>query len=61
MNLTFILPLAIASLSELGVSLERIKNILIMGKLCTFFITVLCISHIYITAFKADIGIKYKE
>ncbi|CAK1548558.1 unnamed protein product [Leptosia nina] len=32
MNLTFILPLAIASLSELGVSLERIKNILVMDE-----------------------------
>ncbi|CAF4884012.1 unnamed protein product [Pieris macdunnoughi] len=32
MNLTFILPLAIASLSELGVTLERIKNVLIMDE-----------------------------
>ncbi|XP_038209551.1 uncharacterized protein LOC119830563 [Zerene cesonia] len=32
MNLTFILPLAIASLSELGVSLNRIKEILVMDE-----------------------------
>ncbi|VVC94160.1 unnamed protein product [Leptidea sinapis] len=31
-NLTFILPLAIASISELNVSLERLKNVLIMDE-----------------------------
>lgn len=32
MNLTFIIPILIASLSELGVSLDRLQQVLTMGK-----------------------------